>query len=178
VNAVLGDAVVADFDGTLARLVISWQTLRETLAVARIEDLWLDPDRRRWEPVTRAEVEAARTAAPVSRVIEALEPVPSLAVLTNNDETAVDAFLDRWPALHAKVRTIVGRKALNGPKTDFDVFATGYAACVNAIAVEGAAGTIAYIGDMRYELDYARRLGANTFDVKEFEETSQRRGRR
>ena len=44
VSAALGDAVVSDFDGTLAKLAIPWPALRETLAVDRIEDLWNDAD--------------------------------------------------------------------------------------------------------------------------------------
>ena len=71
-------------------------------------------------PVTRAEVDAAKAAPPVPFVMEALDSVPVLAVLTNNDESAVETFLDRWPELRARVRAVVGRRALGGPKTDFD----------------------------------------------------------
>ena len=49
-----------------------------------------------------------------------------------------------------------------------------YAGCVRAIGATGAShAPIAYIGDMSYELDYARRLGATAFDVKDIQAPSQ-----
>ncbi len=164
----LGNAVVSDFDGTLAKLTIPWQSLRETLAVQRIEDIWNDADTGRWAVVTRAEVEAAQVAPPIAHVFDALAGVTDLAVLSNNDETAIETFLDRWPRLAERVRAVVGRQALGGPKTDFANFSAGYARCVAAIS-PGVAPNVTYIGDMSYELGYARRLGANAFDVKELE---------
>jgi phosphoglycolate phosphatase-like HAD superfamily hydrolase len=175
VSNALGEAVIADFDGTLVQLPISWSALRESLSVARIEELWHDADMRRWETVTRAEVDAARTAPAVPFVMEALDSVPALAVLTNNDESAVETFLERWPELRARVRAVVGRRALGGPKTDFEVFSSGYASCLRSLEVEGTA--VAYVGDMSYELDYARRLGANVFDVNDLKAASQRPGK-
>jgi len=175
VNGSLGAAVVSDFDGTLAHLDIAWDALRETLSVARIEDLWADAGMQRWETVTRAEVDAARTAAPVPFVMHALRSVPSIAVLTSNDETAVETFLDRWPDLRSKVRTVVGRRTLAGPKTDFEIFSCGYARCRAAIASHDGA-PIAYIGDRAYELDFARRLGADPVGVTELDPASHSRG--
>jgi phosphoglycolate phosphatase-like HAD superfamily hydrolase len=168
VNRALGAAVVSDFDGTLANLEISWPALRERLSVARIEDLWKDPDMQRWDTITYAEVEAARTASPVASVLEALGTVPDIAVLTSNDETAVETFLGRWPELGSRVRVVVGRRTLGGPKTDFEIFSTGYQRCVHAIAAHDPM-SVAYVGDQEYELDYARRLGASTFGVSELE---------
>jgi len=168
--------VVSDFDGTLANLDIAWSVLRETLSVARIEELWKDPDMQRWEAVAAAEIEAARTAAPVSFVVKALDSVPDIAVLTSNDEAAVEVFLERWPALASRVRTIVGRRALAGPKTEFEIFAAGYARCVRAIAADDGAD-ITYLGDQQYELDYARQLGAHTFGVSELEDAARESGK-
>ena len=165
-SAALGAAVVSDFDGTLARLVIPWESLRERLSVDRIEDLWKHGDLSRWDAVTHAEIEAAATAAPVEPVLRALGSVPAVAVLTNNDEAAVDTFLDRRPELRASVVAVVGRRALGGPKTNFEVFSRGYAECLRALAVTT---DIAYVGDMDYELGYARRLGARAFGVHELE---------
>jgi phosphoglycolate phosphatase-like HAD superfamily hydrolase len=164
VNGTLGSAVVSDFDGTLAHLDIAWDALRETLSVARIEDLWADREMQRWETVTRAEVDAARTALPVPFVMHALSSVAAIAVLTSNDERAVETFLDRWPDLRSKVRTVVGRRTLAGPKSDFEIFSVGYARCCAAIAAHDRA-RIAYLGDRAYELDFARRLGADPFGV-------------
>ena len=97
-------------------------------------------------------------------------------MLTSNDETAVETFLDRWPDLRARVRAVVGRRALGGPKTDFEVFSSGYAPCLRAIE-RGGVAAVAYIGDMSYELDYARRLGAHVFDVSELKAASRRPGK-
>jgi len=176
VNGTFGAAVVSDFDGTLARLDIDWDALREELSVARIEDLWADPGLQRWESVTRAEVDAAATAPPVPFVMDALSSVPAVAVLTSNDETAVDTFLDRWPALRSKVRAVVGRRTLAGPKTDFEIFSFGYARCCAAIASDDRA-RIAYLGDRDYELAFARRLGAEPFDVTDLDPALRRTGR-
>jgi phosphoglycolate phosphatase-like HAD superfamily hydrolase len=172
----LGVAVVSDFDGTLARLDLAWPALRETLAVARIDDLWQDPDSPRWDAVTRAEVEAARTAAPVPFVMHALSSVPAIAVLTSNDEAAVETFLDRWPDLRSRVRAVVGRRALGGPKTNFEIFSAGYATCLRAIGAKDRS-RIAYIGDSEYELDFARSLGADTYGVSDLEAATRARGK-
>jgi phosphoglycolate phosphatase-like HAD superfamily hydrolase len=175
-SSLLGAAVVSDFDGTLAHLDISWQSLRESLSVARIDELWKDPDMQRWDAVARAEVEAARTAAPVASVVRALEPVADIAVLTSNDEGAVEAFLDRWPELGSRVRVVVGRRTLAGPKTDFEIFSSGYEKCLRAIATHDPAGTV-YVGDQEYELEFARRLGAKSLGVHELSEASRGPGR-
>lgn len=175
-NGALGVAVVCDFDGTLTNLEIGWDSLRETLSVDRIDDLWRDRGMQRWAAVTEAEVHAARTASPVPFVMHALRSVPAVAVLTSNDEAAVETFLDRWPDLRSRVRVVVGRRTLGGPKTDFEIFSSGYARCRHAIASPDA-GQIAYIGDQTYELDFARALGAATFGVRDLDPTTRGPGR-
>jgi phosphoglycolate phosphatase-like HAD superfamily hydrolase len=169
IDARLGEAVIVDFDGTLVHLAVPWGRLRRELAVAHINDLWRDADRSRWDVVTRAEVDAARTAAPLQPVMSALSGVESVAVLTSNHERAVDVALEGWPELRARVRVVVGRGLLGGPKTDFDVFTAGYERCVAALAPESSR-RVAYVGDMEYELDFARRLGAVAFSVTEFQQ--------
>ena len=98
--------------------------------------------------------------------MQALEGVPAIAILTSNDEDAVEAFLDRWPDLRARVRTVVGRRALGGPKTSFEVFSLGYATCLRAVVPPDGAMSVTYVGDMDYELAYARQLGATAVDVR------------
>lgn len=71
---------------------------------------------------------------------------------------------------------VVGRRALGGPKTDFEIFSSGYARCRHAI-VSNDAGPIAYIGDQTYELDFARALGAATFGVRDLDPTVRGPGR-
>jgi phosphoglycolate phosphatase-like HAD superfamily hydrolase len=160
----LAGPVVADFDGTLARLTVPWPALRDQLGVTRIDDLWREGWPGRWDVVTAAEVRAARAAAPIDAVSRALGSATDIAILTSNDEAAVDAFLEGQPSLRAKVRMIVGRRTLAGPKTDFETFAAGYARCVAALMP--ADGDLVYIGDADYELAFAQRLGARAVDVR------------
>ena len=156
--------VISDFDGTLVQLDIDWAALRRTLAVDRIEHLWRPEHMQGWETVAAAEVRAAASSPPVASMLRALDASVSVAILTNNAEAAVHEFLTREPALAAKVCAVVGRESLKGPKTDFDFFRTGYAACCDAL---GDPNEVSYVGDMQYELDFARRLGASAFDVSE-----------
>jgi phosphoglycolate phosphatase-like HAD superfamily hydrolase len=161
----LGPAPVVDFDGTVARLQVAWAALREATGVRRIEELWARDDAEHWSAVTRAEEEAAAAAAPVDAVLRHLATADAVAVLTSNAETSVLAFLDRYPDLRRRVVMVVGRETLAGPKTDFEVFARGFRRCVDATAVPRGDGPVVYVGDMQYELDFARRLGATALDV-------------
>ena len=61
-------------------------------------------------------------------------------------------------------------------KTDFEIFSSGYARCCAAIAAHDRP-RIAYIGDRAYELDFARRLGAQPFDVTELDRPGRGTGR-
>jgi phosphoglycolate phosphatase-like HAD superfamily hydrolase len=165
----LGPAPVVDFDGTLARLQVAWAALRAAAGVRRIDDLWAHDDPERWSAVTRAEEEAAAAAAPVDAVLRHLGDTDAVAVLTSNAETSVLAFLDRYPDLRRRVAIVVGRETLAGPKTDFDTFERGFRRCVDATATARGDGPVVYVGDMEYELDFARRLGATAIDVTTLE---------
>ena len=156
-----GRAPILDFDGTLARLAVPWQELKQSLGVRRVDDLWaLGGDR--WGEVTTAEVNAALVASPVPAVWRLLEEVDQFAVLSNNSESAVRAFLARFPAVNSRAAVVVGRETLGGPKTRFEVFARGYARCLAAV---GGAFPPTYVGDQLYELAFATRLGALVIDV-------------
>lgn len=165
----LGRAPIVDFDGTLARLDVAWAPLRSSLGVRRIDDLWARHDADAWDTVTGAERAAASTAEPVEAVLTLLERVEAVAVLTSNSERAVEAFLQRFPALEARVSAIVGRETLAGPKSSFDVFANGYGVCVGATARARGTEPVVYVGDMAYELEFANRLGARAYDVDDLE---------
>ena len=160
----LGPHVISDFDGTLVRLDVNWAALRRELAVDRVQHLWEPQNMYKWEIVAAAETLAASSSPTVKSMVRALETSRAVAILTNNAEAAVHEFLTREPALTAKVCAVVGRETLGGPKTDFDFFRTGYAACCDAL---GDPNEVSYVGDMQYELDFARRLGASAFDVSE-----------
>jgi phosphoglycolate phosphatase-like HAD superfamily hydrolase len=156
----LGPAPVADFDGTIARLVGPWAELRSELGVSVIEDLWEVPDHDGWDRVRDFEVTAARTAAPVAVVERALVEARSFAVLTSNSEHAVHEFLGRFPDLAVRAAAVIGRETLGGPKTSPAVFERGFRLCVAATAEARGTGPIVYVGDREYELELARRFGA------------------
>ncbi|MCZ7528824.1 MAG: hypothetical protein M5U14_22075 [Acidimicrobiia bacterium] len=161
----LGRAPIVDFDGTLAALDVDWAGLRRTLGVARILDLWSEPGGGRWAVVDDAELRAATSAHPVSPVIGHLGAADAFAVLTNNCERSVWRFLERFDELAGRARAVVGRETLQGPKTDFTVFARGFATCVEATAPERGPEDVVYVGDQDYELEFASRLGARSLHV-------------
>lgn len=168
-SSMLGPAPIVDFDGTLARLDVPWAELRASLGVERIDDLWALDTPSAWNIITSAERDAAAASDPVDEVVQLLENATTVAVLTSNAEDAVHTFLARFPALRAKIAIVVGRETLSGPKTNFETFSTGYGTCVRATAVARDAQPVVYVGDMEYELAFARRLGALTFDVHALE---------
>lgn len=159
--ALLGPAPILDFDGTIAHLDIDWAELRRLLGVTRIADLWNGDTGEAWATVTAAETAAAVMAPAAEPVVAALEESVEFAVLTNNSEAAVFAFLERFPRVAARAVVVVGRETLGGPKTDYDVFSRGFWACVAATGAARGSMPVCYVGDQDYELDYARRLGAH-----------------
>jgi hypothetical protein len=56
---------------------------------------------------------------------------------------------------------------MRGPKNNFGVFARGFTVCVEATAAARTDSSVVYVGDMAYELAFARRLGARTIDIEE-----------
>jgi hypothetical protein len=161
----LGRAPIVDFDGTLTRLDVPWDELRSALAVARIDDLWARGDAGVWEIVGEAEVRAARSAEPLEPVYDELVGVDAFAVLTSNSAEAVRTFVRRFDDLAKRLVIVVGREALGGPKSDFATFASGFVTCVSETIPARADGDVVYAGDMAYELDFARRLGARPIRV-------------
>jgi phosphoglycolate phosphatase-like HAD superfamily hydrolase len=164
-NSILGPAPITDFDGTLARLDVPWDGLRAQLGVTRIADLWHDHALERWTQVSHAEERAAQIADAVPEMQSALAHTKSFAVLSSNSESAVWRFLERFADLGSRVRAVVGRETLDGPKDDFEVFARGFTMCAEATATARSESSIIYVGDMPYELAFARRLGARTVHI-------------
>lgn len=76
------------------------------------------------------------------------------------------AVLDRIPDLTSCVQVVVGRETMSGPKNNFDVFARGFTVCVEATAGGRTGSSIICVGDMPYELAFARCLGARTIDIE------------
>lgn len=166
-RSILGPAPIVDFDGTLARLRLPWDDLRLRFDVDRIDQLWNSEDQDAWSIVRDAEMEAAGKAAPFEPVRAGLESASAFAVLTSNSEAAVTHFLGRFASLRSRVAVVVGRETLAGPKRDYEVFKRGFTRCVTATATARADKAVIYVGDADWELDFARRLGAQGVDVRE-----------
>jgi phosphoglycolate phosphatase-like HAD superfamily hydrolase len=149
--------------------VIPWADLRRDLGVDRIDELWDRPGSEGWATVRAAELSAAATAEPVAAVVAGCAAATAIAVLTSNSEDAVVRFLGRLPALRGKAWCVVGRETLGGPKTDFDRYSAGFARCVEATASARGDDPVVYVGDMDYEITFARRLGAVAIPVIEVE---------
>ena len=66
----------------------------------------------------------------------------------------------------SRVRAVVGRRALGGPKTDFEIFSVGLRHAASGRSRRRDASRITYTRRQEYELDFARRLGADTFGVQ------------
>jgi phosphoglycolate phosphatase-like HAD superfamily hydrolase len=171
-SSILGPAPIVDFDGTLARLHVGWDDLRARLGVDRIEQLWQTENPQSWTMIRDAEIEAATRAMPFAPVRAGLERCSAFAVLTSNSEEAVARFLLRFGSLESRVSVIVGRETLVGPKHDYEVFSRGFTRCVMATATARADDDVVYVGDADWELDFARRLGANAVDARELKANS------
>jgi phosphoglycolate phosphatase-like HAD superfamily hydrolase len=171
-RSILGPAPVVDFDGTLACLNVPWDDLRTRLEVDRISQLWDGEDHDAWSIVRDAEIEAADHAKPFEPVRAGLERASTFAVLTSNSEDAVAHFLAKFTSLESSVAVIVGRETLAGPKHDYDVFERGFTRCVTATATARGDQDVVYVGDTDWELDFARRLGAQSIDARELNTNS------
>jgi phosphoglycolate phosphatase-like HAD superfamily hydrolase len=165
-NSMLGPAPVLDFDGTIVRLRVDWEALRNRLEVVRIDDLWR-MESANWDVVTAAEVEAALRGPVIEPVISLLSAVSSFAVLTSNSSDAVHAFFTRYPSLQDRLAMISGREDLAGPKTEFTRFRSGMERCLAATSVARAAGAPVFVGDAPYELAFAESLGLRAINVAE-----------
>jgi phosphoglycolate phosphatase-like HAD superfamily hydrolase len=168
----LGPAPVVDFDGTLARLEVPWADVKARLGLEHVEELWRRADQSGWNLIGELEVEAARTADPVRSVARALASARAFAILTNNSERAVYVFLERFPTLAARASAVVGRETLRGPKAAPDVFERGFRQCILATSEVRGTAPVVYVGDREYELELARRLGADVRDVAALESES------
>jgi len=162
----LGPAPILDFDGTITRLRVDWQGLRERFEVVSIEELWLG-DPAKWDVVTAAEIEAALQAPEIEAVMSLLVSVEKFAVLTSNSNLSVRAFFTRYPSLQKRLAMVCGREELAGPKTDYYRFRAGMERCLAATSVARAGGIAVFVGDAPYELVFAEKMGLRAIDVAE-----------
>jgi len=162
-SSTTGRVLITDFDGTLVDLAVDWPALRARLGVQRIRDIWSRGDPQLLQAVTAAEREGAIAGHPVGPALDFVHGFERYAVLSDNSEVAVDAFLSGYPEIRARCEVVVGRESLGGPKRERDHFVDGIEICRRALA--GAEGHVVYLGDSDYELTFARELGLETVDV-------------
>ncbi len=154
-----GLPVISDFDGTITHLGVDWSAVRERVGVCRIAELWTRPDAATaWEIVAEAEINAAHHCALNDEVASWLTASSGYAVLTNNSELAVAAFLGRHPVLESQCRLVIGRETLAGSKEDGARFESAVHRARTALGIDEMS-QVRYIGDQDYELAAAAALG-------------------
>jgi phosphoglycolate phosphatase-like HAD superfamily hydrolase len=153
--------LIFDFDQTLTKLDVNWELLRAELQVDSLSNLWeTNPDR--WEVVASREIDAA-LVSPINHLVYRLwEKSSFVAVLSNNSERAIRAFLERLD--HAHQWLVVGRETLGGPKQTPRIFREGVRKILEASGF--CEEDFTYIGDEEYEMSYAQLIGLSTLHVK------------
>lgn len=165
-SSIAGRALVTDFDGTLTELAVDWAAIRRDLGVSRIGELW-QRGIEAFAPLTAAEVDGARDGIDRAGTMAFARTFETFAVLTDNSELAVHAFLGRHPDLQRRCVCVAGRESLGGSKHQGSVFRRGAAACLEALAV--ASRDCVYVGDHPTELAYAAELGFRVVDAAALE---------
>lgn len=163
------DAYVYDLDGTLVRLDVDWETVREEVAaVLRARDvdvagvdLWglleLAEETGYRQPVEETiaghEREGARLA-PKCRLAEALPHDVPVGVCSLNAEAACRIALERY-GLDSAVETVVGRDTLDVTKPHPEPLL----AVVEALGATPA--RTVFVGDSQRDAETARAAGAD-----------------
>ena len=156
--------LIADFDGTLTRLRVDWDSLRAALGVRSIGELWERHDPAAFDAVAEAERNGTRVAGDDPAAAEFVRRFAAFAVLTDNSEGSVAVFLERQADLAERCVAVVGRESLGGPKRDPLVFRAGVVRCVAELG-SPPLGWVTYLGDGADELRQASELGMRAVDV-------------
>lgn len=159
-----GRALITDFDGTLLRLAVDWAALRAALHVSGVRELWQRSDSSWMERVAELERAGVARGTDVPGALGFVRSFNRFAVLTDNSETAVRAFLDSRLDLSERCAVVAGRETLLGPKTDRETFARGIAICLRVLGAPPPARVV-YLGDSERELELARELDLEVVDV-------------
>jgi phosphoglycolate phosphatase-like HAD superfamily hydrolase len=161
-SSTTGRVLITDFDGTLVKLAVDWPALRDRLGVQRIGDVVTRGDPELLRAIAAAEREGAMAGQPVEPALAFVRGFDRCAVLSNNSEIAIDAFLSGYPEIRTRCEVVVGRESLGGPKSEREHFVNGLEICRRAL---GGSEHVVYLGDTAYELAFARELGLETIDV-------------
>jgi phosphoglycolate phosphatase-like HAD superfamily hydrolase len=161
-SSTTGRVLITDFDGTLVKLAVDWPALRARLGVQRIRDVVTRGDPQLLHTLAAAEREGAIAGQPVEPALAFVRSFDRYAVLSDNSEIAIDAYLSGYPEIRARCDVMVGRESLGGPKSERDHFVDGLEICRRAL---GGGEHVVYLGDTAHELAFARELGLETIDV-------------
>ena len=166
-NSILGRAPIVDFDGTLARLDVPWDDVRQALGSG--ESANCGTTTHQANGLSSARRRRQRLAQPTSylRWSELWRKPPRLPCSVPTARPRCGGFSIALTICESRADRVVGRETLAGPKTDFDVFARGFSACIEATAAVRDGAVVVYVGDMSYELAFARRLGARSIHVED-----------
>ncbi|MBV8301326.1 MAG: hypothetical protein JOY68_05340 [Candidatus Dormibacteraeota bacterium] len=157
-------ALITDFDGTLVHLAVDWTALRRELGVAAIADAVRRGDAQSLSRIAVAERDGAVRGQPVPEGIDYVLRFPAFAVLTQNSETAVHAFLDQNSQLRRRCRVVLGRETHQQRKRDAPVFAELIERCMKQLEAVDVT-EVTYLGDEAYELELASGIGLRAVDV-------------
>jgi phosphoglycolate phosphatase-like HAD superfamily hydrolase len=161
-SSTTGRVLITDFDGTLVKLAVDWPALRARLGVQSIGDAVTRGDPQLLHTIAAAEREGAIAGQPVEPALAFVRGFDRCAVLSDNSEIAIHAFLSGYPEIRARCEVVVGRESLGGPKSEREHFVDGLEICRRAL---GGGEHVVYLGDTAYELAFARELGLETIDV-------------
>ena len=165
IDQVFGGPIIIDLDGTLIDLNVDWGQLRKVLGVTSITELWRFSDQSIWSKVSDAELNAAKTSRLNDELIALIGSSSQVAVFSNNSNCAIEETLRRIGEI-TKNWLIVGREFLGGAKEDFTIFSRGIEWTVQQWDVKPESAS--YVGDAVYEVDFARRLGLNSWRISDW----------
>ena len=161
---------IFDFDGSITNLRVDWDSLKKNLSITRISEIWNLPVLEKqiaFDQISDYEVKGITTELLIDRSL--FNEFKHISVLTNNSEGTVAHFFDNLNKDY-KINQpvlVVGRETLQGPKENEEIFRRAIKLIFKAMNIASVENCI-YVGDQEYELLFAREIGLNSIDIKEF----------
>jgi phosphoglycolate phosphatase-like HAD superfamily hydrolase len=164
---------IFDFDGTITNLNVDWNSLKTEIAVEKISEIWnLEESQKIAAIKIISEYEIAGLSFDLIFDREYFELFQKFSILTNNSEETVARFfyeLNRNSSLiKIKPEKIVGRSKLQGSKENEKIFNDQIVCLLMAMKIRYPSNCV-YIGDQEYELEFAKKIGLETFHIREFQ---------
>ena len=161
---------IFDFDGSITNLLVDWDSLKKNLSVTRISEIWDLPDLEKqiaFDLVSDYEARGITTKLLFDPKL--FNRFKNISILTNNSEGTVARFFENLNKDHEVSQPIlvVGRETLQGPKEKEEIFGRAIKLIFNVMNIASAENCV-YVGDQDYELLFAKKIGLNTIDIREF----------